>query len=60
MVQRLTYRRRHAYRTASNKVRISKTPGGKLTYLYVNKRAGVAKCGDCGVKLNGVEFPYQS
>lgn len=28
--------------------------GGKLTYLYVNKRAGVAKCGDCGVKLNGI------
>lgn len=27
MVQRLTYRRRHAYRTKSNKVRIVKTPG---------------------------------
>lgn len=27
MVQRLTYRRRHAYRTASNKVRVVKTPG---------------------------------
>lgn len=27
MVQRLTYRRRNSYRTASNKVRIVKTPG---------------------------------
>lgn len=27
MAQRLTYRRRHAYRTASNKVRVVKTPG---------------------------------
>lgn len=28
--------------------------GGKLTYLYVNKRSGVPKCGDCGMALNGV------
>lgn len=27
MVQRLTYRRRNSYRTASNKARIVKTPG---------------------------------
>ena len=30
------------------------TLGGKLTYQYVNKRAGTVKCGDCGISLNGV------
>ena len=32
MVQRLTYRRRLAYNTASNGRKIVKTPGGKLVY----------------------------
>eukprot|EP00339_Tiarina_fusa_P029255 CAMPEP_0117028440 /NCGR_PEP_ID=MMETSP0472-20121206/20675_1 /TAXON_ID=693140 ORGANISM="Tiarina fusus, Strain LIS" /NCGR_SAMPLE_ID=MMETSP0472 /ASSEMBLY_ACC=CAM_ASM_000603 /LENGTH=138 /DNA_ID=CAMNT_0004735921 /DNA_START=23 /DNA_END=443 /DNA_ORIENTATION=- len=34
MVQRVTYRRRHCYNTKSNKVKIIKTPGGKLTVQY--------------------------
>merc|ERR1711928_239687 len=34
MVQRLTYRRRLSYNTASNQRRIVRTPGGKLTYQY--------------------------
>lgn len=61
MVQRLTYRRRLSYNTRSNKVRVSKTTGsvflilgGKLVYLYVKKRAGKPKCGDCGLALQGV------
>lgn len=54
MAQRLTYRRRLSYNTKSNKVRVVKTPGGKLTYLYTKKRAAVAKCGDCGLALRGI------
>ncbi|KAJ8022446.1 60S ribosomal protein L34 [Holothuria leucospilota] len=54
MVQRLTYRRRHSYNTKSNKVRIVKTPGGRLVYQYVKKKVSAPKCGDTGVKLRGV------
>ncbi|XP_003745028.1 60S ribosomal protein L34 [Galendromus occidentalis] len=55
MVQRLVLRRRLPYNTASNKRRVSKTPGGRLVYLYLGKRRTVPKCGDCKEKLLGVE-----
>ena len=51
MVQRLCLRRRMSYSTLSNKRRISKTPGGKLVYLYQKKAAKLPVCGDTGVKL---------
>lgn len=54
MVQRLTLRRRLSYNTNSNKRRISKTPGGRLVYLYTKKAGSVAKCGDCKLKLRGL------
>ncbi|XP_022079627.1 60S ribosomal protein L34-B-like isoform X1 [Acanthaster planci] len=54
MVQRLHYRRRHSYNTKSNKVKIVKTPGGKLVYHYLKKKPSPARCGDTGVKLMGV------
>merc|ERR1711893_201084 len=54
MVQRLTYRRRLSYNTKSNRKRISKTPGGKLVYLYTKKPGKVPKCGDCKTKLQGL------
>eukprot|EP00274_Cyanoptyche_gloeocystis_P006910 CAMPEP_0196655432 /NCGR_PEP_ID=MMETSP1086-20130531/5172_1 /TAXON_ID=77921 /ORGANISM="Cyanoptyche gloeocystis , Strain SAG4.97" /LENGTH=119 /DNA_ID=CAMNT_0041987737 /DNA_START=95 /DNA_END=454 /DNA_ORIENTATION=+ len=54
MTQRLTYRRRHSYATKSNKVRVVKTPGGKLVYQYVKKIAAGPKCGDCGKSLQGI------
>jgi len=54
MVQRLTYRRRHAYNTASNKIKPVKTPGGKLAAQYRVKVTSFPKCGDCGAKLLGV------
>ena len=38
MVQRITYRRRHAYATRSNKVRKLRKPGGALTIQYVKKK----------------------
>ena len=54
MVQRLSYRRQNSYATRSNRVKVVKTPGGQLAYIYTNKKAGAVKCGDCGCALNGV------
>ncbi|XP_013793206.2 60S ribosomal protein L34-like [Limulus polyphemus] len=54
MVQRLTYRRRLSYNTKSNRTKISKTPGGKLVYLYPKKPGKVPVCGDCKLKLRGI------
>ena len=54
MAQRLTLRRRLSYNTTSNKKRIVKTPGGRLTYQYIKKNPTFPKCGDCKIKLNGV------
>mmetsp|Transcript_1049 Transcript_1049/g.1260 ORF Transcript_1049/g.1260 Transcript_1049/m.1260 type:complete len:117 (-) Transcript_1049:205-555(-) len=51
---RITYKRRHCYRTKSNKVRPVKTPGGKLVAQYVKKKAAGPKCGDCGSSLPGI------
>ena len=44
----------YSYNTKSNKVRITRTPGGKLRYLHIKKRGTAPKCGDCGIKLPGV------
>lgn len=54
MVQRVVYRRRNAYNTRSNRVKMIKTPGGDLRYLHIKKIAGTPKCGDCGRALQGV------
>merc|ERR1711974_157590 len=54
MVQRVTYRRRHSYATRSNKIKVVKTPGGKLNVQYRAKPASGPKCGDCGGKIQGV------
>ncbi|KAJ1962302.1 60S ribosomal protein L34B [Dipsacomyces acuminosporus] len=54
MAQRVTYRRRLSYNTRSNRVRVSKTPGGALRVLHVNKPAKGARCGDCGLALAGL------
>merc|ERR1712093_365467 len=55
MVQRIQYRRRLAWNTSSNQRKISKTPGGKLVFLYTGKRGTVAKCGDTGKPLQGIK-----
>ncbi|KAH0512088.1 60S ribosomal protein L34 [Microtus ochrogaster] len=49
MVQRLTYRRRLSYNTASNKTRLSRTPGNSIVYLYT-KKVGKAPKSACGVR----------
>jgi large subunit ribosomal protein L34e len=54
MAARVTYKRKHTYRTRSNQVRKLRTPGGKLTIQYTNKRNGLRVCGDTQVPLNGI------
>ncbi|CAG5121655.1 unnamed protein product [Candidula unifasciata] len=54
MVQRLTFRRRLSYNTNSNRRKVSKTPGGKLVYLYQKKLAKTPISGDYKTKLRGV------
>lgn len=54
MVQRLTYRRRHAFNTPSNKVKAVKTPGGVLKFHTLSKLAKGPRCGDCGQAIAGV------
>lgn len=51
---RVTYSRRHAYHTKSNKMKVVKTPGGKLVAHFHKKSAKGARCGDCGITLPGV------
>ena len=51
---RITYTRRHAYRTRSNRIRPVKLPGGRIAGHYVAKRAGAPKCGDCKKELTGL------
>ena len=56
MVQHLTYSRRLSYNTASNKTRLSRTPGNRTVYLYT-KKVGKAPKSACGVypgRLRGV------
>ncbi|KAK3697742.1 hypothetical protein QZH41_001482 [Actinostola sp. cb2023] len=39
----------------------SKTPGGRLVYLYTKKQGKVPRCGDCKKRLQGVElYPCQN
>ncbi|CAG89736.1 60S ribosomal protein L34, putative [Entamoeba histolytica HM-1:IMSS] len=54
MAQRVTYRRRNPYNTSSNKIKVVKTPGGKLVAQHVKKLASRPKCGDCGDALQGI------
>ncbi|KAK9453770.1 putative 60S ribosomal protein L34-B [Dipodascopsis uninucleata] len=54
MAQRLTYRKRNPYNTRSNKVKIVKTPGGKLTYQHITKTPSRVKCGGCEQFLPGI------
>ncbi|RLV84639.1 60S ribosomal protein L34-B [Meyerozyma sp. JA9] len=54
MAQRVTYRRRNPYNTRSNKIKVVKTPGGKLVAQHVKKQASRPKCGDCGDALQGI------
>merc|ERR1711887_85783 len=54
MVQRLAYRRRNTHKTNSNKVKIVKTPGGRLVFQHVKKRSSLPSCSHCKRKLPGI------
>ena len=54
MADRVTYRRKNTYRTRGNVVKKFRTPGGKLTVQYKNKRVKRAVCSTTGQKLNGI------
>uniref|UniRef100_A0A8C6WAW4 Large ribosomal subunit protein eL34 n=1 Tax=Nannospalax galili TaxID=1026970 RepID=A0A8C6WAW4_NANGA len=53
----LTYRCRLSYNTASNKTRLSGTPGNRIVYLYTKKvgKAPKSACGVCLSRLRGVQ-----
>ncbi|XP_030892784.1 60S ribosomal protein L34-like [Leptonychotes weddellii] len=56
MVQHLTCCHRLSYDTASNKTRLSQTPGNRIVYLYT-KKVGKSPKSACGVgpgRLQGV------
>ena len=52
---RVTLRRRHAYRTASNRVKTILTPGGRHAAQYISKHRKGVKCGDCDLLLPGIK-----
>ncbi|CAH6723972.1 60S ribosomal protein L34-B [[Candida] jaroonii] len=54
MAGRVTFRRRNPYNTKSNKIKVVKTPGGKLIAHHLKKVASRPKCGDCGDALSGI------
>ena len=51
---RYTLRKRSPYNTASNKRKVVKTPGHRLSVQYLKKRVSAPKCGDCDLKLQGI------
>ena len=53
---RVTLRRRKSYNTKSNRIRVVKTPGGKLVAQYLRKGAGGVRS-NCplGTKLTGLK-----
>jgi large subunit ribosomal protein L34e len=54
MVQRLVYRRHNNFNTRSNKTKVVKTPGGRLTLHVIKKASKGPRCGDCKGKIIGI------
>mmetsp|Transcript_23615 Transcript_23615/g.18065 ORF Transcript_23615/g.18065 Transcript_23615/m.18065 type:complete len:117 (-) Transcript_23615:35-385(-) len=52
---RVTLRRRHAYRTSSNRIKTILTPGGRHAAQYITSARKGVKCGDCDVILPGIK-----
>ena len=61
MVQRVVCRRQNNFNTKSNKTKIVKTPGGRLTLHNIQKASKGPRCGDCKGKIIGVPAlrPFQ-
>merc|ERR1711871_973622 len=47
--------KRHAYRTATNKVKTIRTPGGRYAAKYLKKGKKGVICGDCKIVLPGIK-----
>ncbi|XP_064333071.1 large ribosomal subunit protein eL34-like [Camelus dromedarius] len=58
MVQCLTNHRRLSYNAASNKTRLSRTPGNRIVYLYTKKvgKASKSACGVCPGRRRGAHI----
>lgn len=54
MVQRVVYRRKNNFNTKSNKTKVVKTPGGRLTLHVIKKSSKGPRCGDCKGKIQGI------
>jgi len=54
---RVTLKRRHAYRTNTNRVKTIKTPGGGYTCQYISKSRKGVVCSNtgCRAKLPGIK-----
>lgn len=55
MVQRVQYRRHNHYHTRSNKTKLVRVSGGRLSVHYVKKKARRPKCADCKNPLHGIK-----
>ncbi len=62
VIRRVTYRKKNTYNTKGNKIRLLRTPGGKLTIQYKKKLTSGLKCADTGEELNGIPHirPYKA
>jgi len=56
IVRCVIYRRENNFNTKSNKTKVVKTPGGRLTVHLVKKAAKGPRCGDCKGKIIGVPY----
>ena len=54
VIRRVTYRKKNTYNTKGNKIKVLRTPGGKLTIKYRKKRVSGLTCADTGENLNGI------
>merc|ERR1739838_978284 len=52
---RVTYRRTCRYNTARNKVKITRTPGGRYVYQHQKKAGGYVHCKECHGRLAGIK-----
>jgi large subunit ribosomal protein L34e len=46
---------RHSYNTTQHRLRVVRTPGGKLVSQRIKKTTKGPKCSDCGIILPGIK-----
>mmetsp|Transcript_23140 Transcript_23140/g.34171 ORF Transcript_23140/g.34171 Transcript_23140/m.34171 type:complete len:114 (-) Transcript_23140:234-575(-) len=57
---RFTRPGRHSYNTRSNRVRPTRTPGGKLAAGKIKKTTKGPRCSDCKCSLPGIKHLHKS